>query len=165
MERSKLSFIVCRGILHDNCARAPHDPAGRGTRAREPPHRRRPRRSHQTQPSGRQRKSGFQTADRGHHRRAAAVDRRVVGAPARPAARPPNRHEATKPPPRAHLANELGSLPRVPCFSSSLPVDRYSCSPRRLSADGGPTATRPFRRPRHTPKARLSPIRKVFPTE
>lgn len=79
---------------------------------------------------------GVSSRGRGHH--AGARRRRTAASSGRPAAR----HEATKPPPRAHLANELGSLQRAPCFSSSLP--------RRLSADGG--ATRPFRRPRHTPK-------------
>ena len=106
-----------------------------------------PRTAIASNPAERERKSGFQAADGGHH--AGARRRRTAASSGRPAAR----HEATKPPPRAHLANELGSLQRAPCFSSSLP--------RRLSADGG--ATRPFRRPRHTPKrasARLGSCRR-----
>ena len=106
-------------------------------------------RSHQTQPtSGAQiGVSSREPRTGGHH--AGARRRRTAASSGRPAAR----HKATKPPPRAHLANELGSLQRAPCFSSSLP--------RRLSADGG--ATRPFRRPRHTPKrasARLGSCRR-----
>jgi hypothetical protein len=125
------------------------------TCARPPPLGREPStaRSHQTQPtSGAQiGVSSREPRTGGHH--AGARRRRTAASSGRPAARHEATKQLTKPPPRAHLANELGSLQRVPCFSSSLP--------RRLSADGG--ATRPFRRPRHTPKrasARLGSCRR-----
>jgi hypothetical protein len=107
-----------------------------------------PRTAIASNPAERERKSGFQAADGGHH--AGARRRRTAASSGRPTAR----HEATKPPPRAHLANKLGSLQRAPCFSSS-----SSSLPRRLSADGG--AKRPFHRPRHTPKRGCTSAREL----
>lgn len=92
------------------CARRHMDEHGR-----EPP------KAIASNPAKRERKSGFQAADGGHHARARR--RRTAASLGRPAAR----HKATKPPPRAHLANELGSLQLAPLLvlSPSSPVRRW----------------------------------------